>query len=117
MTTVAAAGIVLGSTVALAGPADAGTPPYAARCINDGPQGDAHSHRLVRYNNTAMRHWNAVHAKITHRLAKGKRLHLFYETIDNRPGNHTMWASRAYVGGQFVCGWIYSSAINWSKTW
>lgn len=117
-TTVAAAGIVLGGTVALAAPANAGTLPYPAECINGGGHhGDAGLHNLVRYNHTAMRHLNAVYAKVTYRLAKGKRLHLFYKTTDNRPGNHTMWASRAYVGGEFVCGYIYSSAIDWSRTW
>lgn len=114
-TTVAAAGIVLGGTVALAAPANAGTPPYRADC--SGRYGDVGAHRLVRYNHTAMRHLNAVKAKVFTRLAKGKRLHLFYETTDNRAGSHLMWASRAYVGGEFVCGYVYSSAIDWSSTW
>lgn len=115
--TVAAAGIVLGGTVALAAPASAGTPPYPAECRHNGVHGDAGGHRLVRYNHVSMRHNNAVKAHIFTYLAKGKRLHLFYLVTDDRPGTHKMWASRAYVGGKYVCGYVYASSIDWNHTW
>ncbi|MBO2462135.1 hypothetical protein [Actinomadura violacea] len=107
------ASAALGAGITGALPAHAGNAPIPADC--SGRSGEAHLHRFVRYNNVHMRKYNNVDAQWVATLSKGKRLHSFYPEVDTQ--GRRMWASRAYVHGKYVCGYVYASSILWNKSW
>jgi hypothetical protein len=100
-------------TLALAQPAHATDPQYSADC--GGRAGDVNAHRYTLRDNTQMRRLNRYTSERVGVLAKNKKLHIFYKTTDEN--NSVMWASRAYTGGRYVCGYIYQDYIDWHRSW